>query len=161
MNQITRRFGIRFSTISTFVAAIVMGLISSNANAVAQTKRPNVVLVMTDDQGWGDLSSHGNPVLETPHLDRLAAESARLAEFYVHPVCTPTRSALDIAVAFDSVGGEHNALTAKEHTCYYAKVRDVDVPMAIWFAALVVAPAPSAVEPVKSAVAPVPSAVAP
>lgn len=44
---------------------------------------------------------------------------------------TATRSALDIAVAFDSVGGEHNALTAKEHTCYYAKVRDVDVPMAI------------------------------
>lgn len=44
---------------------------------------------------------------------------------------TGTRSALDIAVAFDSVGGEHNALTAKEHTCYYAKVRDVDVPMAI------------------------------
>lgn len=44
---------------------------------------------------------------------------------------TPTRSAFDIAVAFDEVGGEHNALTAKEHTCYYAKVRDRDLPMAI------------------------------
>ena len=44
---------------------------------------------------------------------------------------TPRRSALDIAIAFDSVGGEHNALTAKEHTCYYAKVQDHDVPMAI------------------------------
>ena len=44
---------------------------------------------------------------------------------------TPTRSALDIAIAFDSVGGEHNALTAKEHTCYYAKVRDIDLPMAV------------------------------
>jgi predicted Zn-dependent peptidase len=44
---------------------------------------------------------------------------------------TPTRSALDIAVAFDSVGGEHNALTAKEHTCYYAKVRDRDLDMAV------------------------------
>ncbi|MFT4030043.1 MAG: pitrilysin family protein [Protaetiibacter sp.] len=44
---------------------------------------------------------------------------------------TSTRSALDIAVAFDSVGGEHNALTAKEHTCYYAKVRDRDVEMAV------------------------------
>jgi predicted Zn-dependent peptidase len=44
---------------------------------------------------------------------------------------THTRSALDIAVAFDSVGGEHNALTAKEHTCYYAKVQDTDVEMAI------------------------------
>lgn len=44
---------------------------------------------------------------------------------------TPTRSALDIAVAFDSVGGEHNALTAKEHTCYYAKVRDRDLDTAV------------------------------
>lgn len=44
---------------------------------------------------------------------------------------TTTRSALDIAVAFDAVGGEHNAMTAKEHTCYYAKVRDQDLPMAV------------------------------
>jgi predicted Zn-dependent peptidase len=44
---------------------------------------------------------------------------------------TPTRSALDIAVAFDAVGGEHNAATSKEYTCYYAKVRDRDLPMAI------------------------------
>ncbi|WP_144764094.1 pitrilysin family protein [Curtobacterium sp. 9128] len=44
---------------------------------------------------------------------------------------TSTRSALDIAVAFDSVGGEHNAATAKEYTCYYARVRDTDVPMAV------------------------------
>jgi predicted Zn-dependent peptidase len=44
---------------------------------------------------------------------------------------TPTRSALDIAVSFDSVGGEHNAMTAKEYTCYYAKVQDRDLPMAV------------------------------
>lgn len=44
---------------------------------------------------------------------------------------TPTRTALDIAIAFDSVGGEHNAMTAKEYTCYYAKVQDRDLPMAV------------------------------
>src|SRR5690606_29846618 len=44
---------------------------------------------------------------------------------------TSRRSALDIAVSFDAVGGEHNALTAKEYTCYYAKVRDRDLPMAV------------------------------
>src|SRR3954454_7492768 len=44
---------------------------------------------------------------------------------------TQARTALEIAVSFDSVGGEHNAMTAKEHTCYYAKVRDKDLPMAI------------------------------
>jgi len=44
---------------------------------------------------------------------------------------TTTRSALDIAVSFDAVGGEHNAVTAKEYTCYYAKVQDRDLPMAV------------------------------
>jgi predicted Zn-dependent peptidase len=44
---------------------------------------------------------------------------------------TPSRTALEIAVAFDEVGGEHNAMTAKEYTCYYAKVRDQDLPMAV------------------------------
>jgi predicted Zn-dependent peptidase len=44
---------------------------------------------------------------------------------------TPSRTALDIAVSFDAVGGEHNAMTAKEYTCYYAKVRDQDLPMAV------------------------------
>ena len=44
---------------------------------------------------------------------------------------TATRSALDIAVAFDAVGGEHNAMTSKEYTCYYAKVQDRDLPMAV------------------------------
>ncbi len=44
---------------------------------------------------------------------------------------TATRTALDIAIAFDAVGGEHNAMTAKEYTCYYAKVRDRDLPMAV------------------------------
>ena len=56
--------------------------------------QPNVVIIMTDDQGWGDFGHHGNPVLETPALDQLARQSARLTEFYVHPVCTPTRAAL-------------------------------------------------------------------
>ena len=44
---------------------------------------------------------------------------------------TPSRTALDIAISFDSVGGEHNAMTAKEYTCYYAKVRDQDLTMAV------------------------------
>ena len=55
---------------------------------------PNVVLVLTDDQGYGDLSCHGNPVLETPNLDRLHAESVRLTDYHVDPTCSPTRAAL-------------------------------------------------------------------
>ncbi len=56
--------------------------------------KPNVILVMTDDQGYGDLSCHGNPTLQTPNLDRLHAESVRFTDFHVAPFCTPTRAAL-------------------------------------------------------------------
>lgn len=55
---------------------------------------PNVVLIMTDDQGYGDLSCHGNPILQTPNLDKLYAESIRLTDYHVAPTCSPTRSAL-------------------------------------------------------------------
>ena len=56
--------------------------------------KPNVIVLLTDDQGYGDLSCHGNPVLRTPNLDRLHAESVRLEDFHVAPMCTPTRSQL-------------------------------------------------------------------
>ncbi|TWT91202.1 arylsulfatase [Neorhodopirellula pilleata] len=56
--------------------------------------RPNVILIMTDDQGYGDMACHGNSILKTPNLDRLYAESVRLTDFHVSPFCTPTRAAL-------------------------------------------------------------------
>lgn len=62
---------------------------------IAQTgSRPNVILMVTDDQGYGDMACHGNPWLQTPHLDRLHAESVCLEDYHVDPVCTPTRAAL-------------------------------------------------------------------
>ena len=57
-------------------------------------KSPNIVLVITDDQGYGDLSCHGNPILKTPNIDRLHSESVRLTDYHVAPTCAPTRSAL-------------------------------------------------------------------
>jgi len=56
--------------------------------------RPNVILIMTDDQGYGDLGVHGNPVIKTPYLDRFAGESVEMEHFYVCPVCAPTRASL-------------------------------------------------------------------
>lgn len=56
--------------------------------------RPNVILIITDDQGYGDLSCHGNPILKTPHIDALYAQSTRLTDFHVSPTCSPTRGAL-------------------------------------------------------------------
>ncbi len=56
--------------------------------------RPNILLIITDDQGYGDLGAHGNPKLRTPNLDRLARESVVFQSFYVSPVCSPTRASL-------------------------------------------------------------------
>ncbi|MBN2448892.1 MAG: arylsulfatase [Lentisphaeria bacterium] len=57
-------------------------------------ERPNVLLILTDDQGYGDIRSHGNPMVDTPTMDRLADEGARFDRFYVSPLCAPTRAAL-------------------------------------------------------------------
>ena len=59
-----------------------------------EAPRPNIVLVMTDDQGWAQLGMRGDDALRTPHLDKLAAESVELTRFYVSPVCAPTRASL-------------------------------------------------------------------
>ncbi len=75
-------------------AATVLGFLLAPLAGVALAARPNVVVVMTDDQGYGDLSVHGNPVLRTPNLDRLHAQSIRFTDFHVSPFCTPTRAAL-------------------------------------------------------------------
>jgi len=56
--------------------------------------RPNVVLVITDDQGYGDLGCHGNKIIRTPNMDKLHGQSTRLTNFHVGPTCAPTRAAL-------------------------------------------------------------------
>lgn len=58
------------------------------------TERPNVIIVLSDDQGYGDFSCHGNPILKTPALDKLYNESIRFDNFHVAPLCTPTRGQL-------------------------------------------------------------------
>ncbi|TWU38371.1 arylsulfatase [Novipirellula artificiosorum] len=74
--------------LSSLAALVVLGAMAESAAA----RRPNVVVILTDDQGWGDLSINGNTNLSTPHVDSLAAEGARLEHFYVCQVCAPTRA---------------------------------------------------------------------
>ncbi len=62
--------------------------------AMAAADQPNVILILTDDQGYGDIAAHGNPVIKTPNIDRLHVESVRLADFHVAPMCSPTRGQL-------------------------------------------------------------------
>lgn len=76
---------------------LVVGLLStvpSACAAEASARRPNVIVILLDDMGYGDIAAHGNPVIRTPHLDRLRDESVRLTNFHVDPTCAPTRSAL-------------------------------------------------------------------
>ena len=86
------------STLSKFCryCLMVLGFLVGFSNVVvAQTvKHPNVILIITDDQGYGDLGITGNPHVKTPVIDKLAKESVRFNNFYVSPVCAPTRSSL-------------------------------------------------------------------
>lgn len=61
---------------------------------VQPTKQPHVVVIVADDLGWNDVSSHGSPQILTPNIDRLALDGVSLFNYYVLPICTPTRSAL-------------------------------------------------------------------
>src|SRR5438105_1450107 len=61
---------------------------------LANAAGPNIVLVMSDDQGFGDLGIHGNDKIQTPTLDRFGREGVQLTRFYVCPVCSPTRASL-------------------------------------------------------------------
>jgi len=74
-----------------YAVVLLMLLVSS---AAFGADRPNVVLIITDDQGYGDIAAHGNPVIETPNLDQLHEESVRFTNFHVDPTCSPTRGAL-------------------------------------------------------------------
>jgi arylsulfatase A-like enzyme len=78
--------------------------------AAGRVVPPNIIYVMTDDQGFGDIAAHGNPVVQTPHLDRLREQSVRLTEFHVSPTCAPTRAAL--------LTGRHEFRSGVTHTIH-------------------------------------------
>ncbi len=76
----------------------------------AQTPRrhPNIIFILTDDQGYADLACHGNPVIKTPNIDLLHSESVRFTDFHVSPTCSPTRSSL--------MSGKHELKNGISHT---------------------------------------------
>jgi arylsulfatase A-like enzyme len=91
-------------------ACLLAALLLLHTVAPAAQRGPNIILVMTDDQGYGDLSCHGNPILRTPHLDRFHGESVRFTRFHVSPTCAPTRSAL--------LTGRHEFRNGVTHTIH-------------------------------------------
>lgn len=90
-----------------------IGAVAIVTAAIAVTpaaERPNVIMVMTDDQGYGDMAIHGHPHVITPNMDRLAKTSVRLEQFHVDPTCSPTRSALMTGRYSGRVGVWHTVM---------------------------------------------------
>jgi arylsulfatase A-like enzyme len=82
---------------SIVITCAVLAVLSTgklSARAEADSTKPNILYILTDDQGYGDLAKHGHPLLKTPHTDRLYDESVRFDNFYVSPSCSPTRAAM-------------------------------------------------------------------
>jgi arylsulfatase len=92
--------------LSSIVLACAFGAVSRPL--AADAKQPNIILILADDQGYGDFSCHGNPVLRTPNLDRLHREGVRFTDFHVSPTCSPTRCAL--------MTGRHEFRSGVTHT---------------------------------------------
>ncbi|MEM8911230.1 MAG: arylsulfatase [Planctomycetota bacterium] len=84
---------VRSHALSAWIATFAIVGISA-PRRVDAAERPNVVIVISDDQGYGDVACHGNPVIQTPNIDQLASESSTLSDYHVAPTCSPTRAAL-------------------------------------------------------------------
>ena len=102
MNTIRRR------TLLILAAVLLAPLGALPAATPTPPAKPNIIFILVDDQGYGDFSCHGNPILKTPNLDRLHDEGVRFTDFHVSPTCSPTRSAL--------MSGRHEFKNGVTHT---------------------------------------------
>jgi arylsulfatase A-like enzyme len=116
----------KFTGLTALVVAFCSQLLLA-AHAVAAAyrpaiseSRPNILIILTDDQGFSDLEFYGNPSLETPHLDALASDSVRLEDFLASPTCSPTRAAL--------MTGKHEFKVGITHTISGRSLLKPDVP---------------------------------
>lgn len=95
-----------FATLAVFLPKDNM-MAGNNGNHLQAVSKPNVIVIITDDQGYGDLGYHGNSILKTPALDRFFRESVRATDFHVSPTCSPTRGALMTGRYTNRVGTWH------------------------------------------------------
>lgn len=89
-----KNYNILLTGIKSIIIFLSLASLSACRHDRDEQTHPNVLLIITDDQGWGDLSVNGNHILSTPVLDQLAGESVSFDRFYVCPVCAPTRASL-------------------------------------------------------------------
>ncbi|MBL7145576.1 MAG: arylsulfatase [Phycisphaerae bacterium] len=107
-SQLSRRDFLKSACVGALATAVPFQAKAANAN-----KRPNVVVILADDQGWGDLSVHGNVNLKTPNIDSLARDGALFDRFFVCAVCAPTRAEF-FTGRYHSRGGVRGVSTGQE-----------------------------------------------
>ena len=90
--QFLKQIGLATAGIS--MASAIPGCLTAQHAGSQNRQRPNVILIITDDQGYGDLACHGNEIIKTPNMDKLHSQSTRLTNFHVGPTCAPTRASL-------------------------------------------------------------------
>ena len=83
------------------IRSTLLAVMLSAGWVAGATEKPNVVILVADDEGWGDIGWN-NPEVKTPNLDRLAGEGVRLEHFYANPICSVTRAALMTGRCADS-----------------------------------------------------------
>jgi arylsulfatase len=91
-------------------ALALLPLAATPAKAQIPVESPNIILILTDDQGYGDMSCHGQPFLKTPNIDKLYSQSTRFTNFHASPTCAPTRAALMTGLAPFKGGITHTIL---------------------------------------------------
>ena len=99
-----KKIGLLFLGISIILNSCIEKSKSTDTKTSDDLKKPNIILIMADDQGWGDLSSSGNTNLNTPNIDALAKNGISFENFYVQPVCSPTRAELLTGRYFTRLG---------------------------------------------------------
>lgn len=107
-SEVSRRSFLKFVGAGACVAAV-----ARRGRSAQEPRRPNVVIILSDDQGWGDLRVHGNVNLATPNIDSLARDGATFERFFVCPVCAPTRAEL-LTGRYHLRGGVRGVSTGKE-----------------------------------------------
>lgn len=101
-----------------FALGAILAVSPVEASADVEGAKPNILFILTDDQGYGDLGAHGHPLLKTPNIDKLRSESVRFEKFYVSSSCSPTRAAL--------MTGRHEFRSGVTHTTLPREHMDSD-----------------------------------
>jgi arylsulfatase len=104
------RYSLIAITLLAFASTFMLACTNTNTNTKSQSERPNIILVMPDDAGYGDYACLGSPIIKTPSVDAFKKESLLFTQFHVSPKCAPTRAAL--------LSGRHEFKNGVTHTVF-------------------------------------------